>query len=588
MTRKKSLCRASNGLYVRNIGWKQTPSGYTQHKFYLGRDEQKAMLASLRLEQLWEQVTAFWKALDPVEKVSDRPVWDGFTLTLAEAVRNGESVARVPLPPDLQGEADDGIGISLWLDDVRESYPVIRIELLDRALGTAGRSRRPGLHRVDNREEPADAARACRQRTAARRPGRLRAVDRSEVPGHRKTGDGLGPGPGTAGGVRPPPSPRCTSLRFGLPTNRGTARCPASATCKRGGEASERVVDAKLHQAVSSLLTLAQQVVRVRVEASGGPRTDTGPRSPQPSREGMPGRTAQVQTYSLDELRTLWEYATPFQRLLMLLALNCGFGRAELASLEPGEVLLRQPHPHEREVGCHSTAEDSWVFRVRHKSGVYGEWKLWSETVTAVEWWLRQRAGIAIDAAVTTLLVTRKGHRYDTPTKGNHPNYQIPNSWFHLVDRIRKHHPEFRRLSFNKLRKTAGNLIRSEANGEVAAVFLCHGTPVRSDALLDLYTNRPFHRVFEAIDRVGVRVRPLWAVVAAPFPEDRPKGGPNISPGKIKRIQTMKRQGYKVGYIAEKVGVSTETVRRWAKRSAEPDVLPEAHPPRKVDGDTVT
>jgi len=72
MARKKSLCRASNGLYVRNIGWKQTSGGYAQHKFYLGRDEQKAMLAGLRLEQLWEQVTACWQALDPVEK-STRP-----------------------------------------------------------------------------------------------------------------------------------------------------------------------------------------------------------------------------------------------------------------------------------------------------------------------------------------------------------------------------------------------------------------------------------------------------------------------------------------------------------------------------------
>jgi len=32
------------------------PSSYRQHKFYLGRDESKAKLASLRLEQFWQQV----------------------------------------------------------------------------------------------------------------------------------------------------------------------------------------------------------------------------------------------------------------------------------------------------------------------------------------------------------------------------------------------------------------------------------------------------------------------------------------------------------------------------------------------------
>ncbi len=254
----------------------------------------------------------------------------------------------------------------------------------------------------------------------------------------------------------------------------------------------------------------------------------------------------------------------------MLLALNCGFGRAELGSLEASEVLLRRRHPHEREVGHPSTDADSWVFRVRHKSGVYGEWKLWPETAAAVDWWLRQRAGIAVAAGVTTLLVTRMGQRFDAPTKGNHPNYQIPNGWFQLTERVRKDHPEFRGLSFNKLRKTAGNLIRGEAGGEVAAVFLCHGTPVRADALLDLYTNRPFARVFDALERVGGALRPLWGGVEAPFPEQPKKGGPNISLATIRRIQSLKRQGYMTGYVAEKLGVSTETVRRWARAAHGP------------------
>src|SRR5262245_16683554 len=182
----------------------------------------------------------------------------------------------------------------------------------------------------------------------------------------------------------------------------------------------------------------------------------------------------------------------------MLLALNCGFGRAEVASLDTAEVLLRQKHPHEEEVGLQSSAADSWVLRIRPKTGVYGEWKLWPETVAGIGWWLRQRAAITTAAKVSTLLVTRKGHRYDAPTKGNHANFQIPNSWFQLTERIRKEQAAFRRLSFNKLRKTAGNLVRALAGGEVAGVFLCHGTPVKADELLDLYSNRPFAKVFEA------------------------------------------------------------------------------------------
>src|SRR5262249_15156479 len=158
----------------------------------------------------------------------------------------------------------------------------------------------------------------------------------------------------------------------------------------------------------------------------------------------------------------------------------------------------------------------------------------------------------AVVPGVRTLLVNRAGRRYDAPTKGNHTNLQIPNSWLHLSDRIRKDHADFRRLSFSKLRKTAGNLIRSLAGGEVAGVFLCHGTPVKSDELLDVYTNRPFARVFEAIELVGEKIRPLWAGVSQPFPEKRQAGGANISLGTIRRIQSLKRQGYKTSYIAEK------------------------------------
>ncbi len=160
--------------------------------------------------------------------------------------------------------------------------------------------------------------------------------------------------------------------------------------------------------------------------------------------------------------------------------------------------------------------------------------------------------------------MTRKGQRYDAPTKGNHTNVQLANSWFCLVGRIRKDYPEFRRLSLGKLRKTAGNLVRQAADGEVAAIFLAHGTPVKADELLDVYTNRPYGKVFRALDHVRERLLPLWQAVPTPFPDEPPRGGPNISLGTIRRIQAMKRQGYRTGHIAQALNVSPQTVRRWA------------------------
>ncbi len=78
---------------------------------------------------------------------------------------------------------------------------------------------------------------------------------------------------------------------------------------------------------------------------------------------------------------------------------------------------------------------------------------------------------------VTTVLVTQKGHRYDTPTKGNHTNYQIPNRWNALTGKIKDEQSSFRELSFKYLRKTAGNLIRKASDGEVAGIFLCTAIP---------------------------------------------------------------------------------------------------------------
>jgi hypothetical protein len=583
MARKKTLCRASNGLYVRNIGWKQTAGGYAQHKFYLGRDEEKATLASLRLEQLWKQVTAFWRATDWDEELTDRPVWRDLTLILADAIRNGETVARVPLPADLQGTADDGIGVSLWLDDMRQSYPVIRIELLDE-------------------EEEQKAA-------VAERSFAEWMIEKSQRMLYE-------PGGGETLHAALDAYARWIETKYLSVERRLTAW---------GGTKKRQVKFIRRHLPDGSLTQLDSQrieelidVLRLRPLGENGEPVSVSwaqgciklfrhflrwlnrspafawrrpedfelarvqiPRSPQEKAAAV--RNAQVQTYSLDELRLLWVYANSFQRVLMLLGLNCGFGRAELASLETADVILGRKHPHEQQVGCHSTAEDNWIFRVRHKSGVYGEWKLWPETAAAIDWWLRQRATITVAEGVTTLLVTRKGHRYDAPTKGNHMNFQIPNNWFSLADRIRKDHPTFRRLSFNKLRKTAGDMIRAEAGGEVAAVFLCHGTPVKSDELLDLYTNRPFAKVFEATERVGEKLRAIWTEVEEPFAEGHKHSKRNITPGVIKRIQSMKGQGYKVAYIAEKLDVSTETVRRWANRLAMPGGLPDEQPLEKAD-----
>ncbi len=44
-------------------------------------------------------------------------------------------------------------------------------------------------------------------------------------------------------------------------------------------------------------------------------------------------------------------------------------------------------------------------------------------------------------------------------------------------------------------------MVRQSADGESQKIFLCHGTPGRPDQLADVYSNRPFHWVFEVWDQ---------------------------------------------------------------------------------------
>ena len=566
MVRKKAICRAANGLFVRNIGYKRAAKGYAQHKFYLGRDEAKAALAGMRLEQLWGQVCRRWEREKDFEvHPTDRAVWDEVTLAVADAIRDGQAAARIPLPLPFSAMVPESPLIAVWLDRLRADITVISIELRD------------------------EQAKQRTEEQSQKEARRLIEMGRGMMTksGGQTLDDAL------AGYAKWVAAKFVTPDK--VPTLWGGTQAQLIAFIRR------HLPDCRLAEMDTSRLEEHLDVLRLRPTGDKGkpvsavyarhcvklyrhflrwlnratefdwkrPADLDLPRVAVPAGEGDVTRAlnrSRVETYTTDELRTLWAYATPFQRLLMLVTLNCGFGKAEVASLQLDEVHLHTKHPHAREAGYSGTDQDGWVLRVRRKSSVYGEWKLWPETVAAVEWWLRQRAGIQIGKGVTTLLVTTKGSRYDAATKSNHGNSRIPNGWSRLTARIREDLPDFRWLSFNKLRKTASNLVRSEAGGEIAGVFLCHGTPVKSDGLLDVYTNRPFAKVFEATDRVGQRLRLLWASVAEPFPETPKQGGLKVSAEVIRRIQTMKRQGAKTGQIAKQLGVSPETVRRWVTR----------------------
>jgi hypothetical protein len=178
-----------------------------------------------------------------------------------------------------------------------------------------------------------------------------------------------------------------------------------------------------------------------------------------------------------------------------------------------GEIFLRQPHDEwlQDALDFRCTGDDSFIKRVRRKTGVFGAHVLFPQTVESIEWALKRRRRLPGFGPNARLLLNTKGEPYDKLTPGGNPNMGIPNRLADLIRRVQDDGKQIRSLSFGKLRKTAGNLIRQFAGGETAGVFLCHGQPVETDNLLDLYSGRPFGRVFQAIRDVEKYLEPMFA-----------------------------------------------------------------------------
>jgi hypothetical protein len=227
-------------------------------------------------------------------------------------------------------------------------------------------------------------------------------------------------------------------------------------------------------------------------------------------------RAWQVQAehiFSLDELKLLYRYGTPLDRLLLLLGLNCGFAAAESASLTVGEVFIRTPHsPRQREMlAAELRDDDSFIRRVRRKSGVYGEFLLFAETVKGLEWALRERKKHGIPKPSDRLLLDSNGEPLDKPTSGGNSNKQIPNRFARLLKRITSDKQSITQLPVKMLRKTGGDIVKRFSDGEIAGVYLCHGQPVASDELSDVYTRRPFGKLFSVLRRVEEYLAPVFA-----------------------------------------------------------------------------
>jgi len=584
LRRRKELRPDAKDRYYREIGWKPNGSGtkLIQHRFYLGKDRHEAEIRIRLLEKLWKSIEA--------QNGNGKSSWNERTLDIAKAIARGDTSYAVPRNAEWDGDID-----GLYAHQVRTLARTFAAVITIVPEDTDGfeNGRQEELELASRIQTIADNTRA---RVGASIVGGDGATLHHALNAYVQWIESEFLAPAENGEERTLTAWGRAQLRNverlkerheNIPLDclkqsevEGMIRLWRQRPMVKGKESPIKVKTAKHHiKQLRSFFRWLHRSQDFDWQLPDGfhdiKATVATTRKEQVARY----TPIQAETYDLDELLLLNQYATPNERLLLLVGLNCGAGNSELANLLLSEIVLRERHPYAKILHFESSVEDSFIKGPRPKTGVYGEFLLWPQTIQVVEWAIERRqrqtrisagplAGKDITATPDShLILTEQGYPLTRLTQGGNRNQRLPNIWSGLLRRVRKDHGDFRLLSFGKIRKTAGNLVKQFSDGEIAGVFLRHGNVVKTDDLIDLYTNRPFGKVFEALRRVERYLQPMFdSIPSEPFPAERKKGGPNITPGQIRQIRSLRKQGFKIKKIAELVGVTTQTVHRHLKK----------------------
>jgi integrase len=495
----------STGQYFRQIGY--LPGSKSQPKFRLGRERVRARLAYDRLGVLWETIVQEHKksierenwrlqlGRPPQQTPEPKPCWTDESLAIAEAIRTHLHVMRVGPPANVVGED----AYATYLHYLQQQFGhVIQIVPADSELAEQGRQHFADLarHRALGTRMAAQIAQipiptgvtgktlyqaldAYAQRAVeqtASESGKVEAANairlRHALPDMDLSEFGYSALERLRDYWAARPEAR---RRDGTPSGRPISLTTVDnhlSTARRFVRWLDRSDQCQWQLPRHGLEALKVNLQRLRTD------------------EELARQRRGVRVFSVDQLTILWKRATDFERLLVLLGLNAAMAQAENASLRRDEVESSPPT----------------IKRIRRKSGVYGEFALWPETVAALNWWSQVRPSQA-----DLLLMTDQGNPYT--------RQRISNLWSSLKRRIAQAEgskPEWW-LPFKHLRKTAAQLVRQASDGEVAGIFLSHGKPVASDELADAYSNRPFNRVAEALAKARQALKPMFDAAPEAF-----------------------------------------------------------------------
>lgn len=525
-----------------------------QHTFRLGKYEQQAKARNHRLEQLWAVVEERWRR-DTSKGKSAVPLWDADTLAIGSAVAQGLDRATLRLPP-----GSDPVAFVAYYADFNHVIPVT----------------------VDNQDALSAGADQWRQqydRQAEFVRGQTAALEQDR----RFTNailSKVGAAPVLSGatihaaldryaehvkakyqGKDRPVQLSVRLLRehaedFDLSALDGdkietwlrywSAR-PASKDATK--PAGTPLAATTCRNTLTHLRAFLRWLARSSVFSAALPTGYANHVVSFPRQRivcNLPSDRAKNRTrrhWTRAELATLYRYAKPYDRALMIVALNVGAAKSELANLIPEEIVRRKSH--------------TYVVSERHKTGAYGEWLLWDETLDALKFLAKFRKP---DSEYVIVSPTGRPLNKKTPT-GNE-NQTIKNRWDHLLARIQKDQPDFHALPFKHLRKTGANLLRHlkvEDATELAVMYLAHGEKNDGgDTMLSAYADRPWKKLHRALLKLRKKLLPVFRSVPDPWEYKRL----TVSLGTQEKCKALRAEGKTYEAIGAELGIHWQTASR--------------------------
>ena len=243
------------------------------------------------------------------------------------------------------------------------------------------------------------------------------------------------------------------------------------------------------------------------------------------------------------EIQTIINYATPVERVLIILGLNCAFGAGEIGNLRVPYVKF----------------ETNEIDGIRFKTGNDTRHHLWPETIEALRWELQRRDELPKTEKSKDIFFLSEtgGDPLWKKSKAGNYNNGVAKRWADLMKRVRKDHPTFHSYSFGKIRKTAAIRVIELADAEAASMILAHGIPT-DDKILSAYVSIPWQKLYAAQETYGQTIRPLLKTERLPF-EQPPK---NYIGQKADQILEFYKKGISVLKISRLLELSVMTVYR--------------------------